>query len=315
MLFRSASQSEQRPNENGQRYDGRRNWNNSRNNRYQNNRRYNNNRLNNYEGKSSYQNQQRANDAEVLQKQEVPEDYESKPRLEINNLTKMGMPELRNLAIQYGMSSDDLAPMKKQELIFVILKAHTEHGGIIFASGALEILPDGYGFLRSPQNSYLPGPDDIYISPSQIRLFNLKTGDTIYGQTRSPKEGERFFALLRIETVNFDEPRVAQTRIPFENLTPLYPNKKFHLETVSSELSTRIVDLFCPIGKGQRLLIVAPPKAGKTILMQKIANAITKNNPEVYLIVLLIDERPEEVTEMERSIHAEIGRASCRERV
>lgn len=160
-----ASQSEQRPNENGQRYDGRRNWNNSRNNRYQNNRRYNNNRLNNYEGKSSYQNQQRANDAEVLQKQEVPEDYESKPRLEINNLTKMGMPELRNLAIQYGMSSDDLAPMKKQELIFVILKAHTEHGGIIFASGALEILPDGYGFLRSPQNSYLPGPDDIYISP------------------------------------------------------------------------------------------------------------------------------------------------------
>ena len=233
-------------------------------------------------------------------------DEESKPKLVINDLTAMGMTQLRELAMKYGFSSDDLAPMKKQELIFVILKAHTEHGGTIFASGALEILPDGYGFLRSPQNSYLPGPDDIYISPSQIRLFNLKTGDTVYGQTRSPKEGERFFALLRIESVNFDEPRVAQTRIPFENLTPLYPNNKLHLETVSTEVSTRILDLFNPIGKGQRLLIVAPPKAGKTILMQKIANAITKNHPEVYLIVLLIDERPEEVTEMERSIQAEV---------
>jgi transcription termination factor Rho len=293
-----------------QQYNGRQRWDNNRGGRYNNNnRRYNNNR-GGYDRQSRYQQQaseQAHADAETLQKQETPpEDYESKPRLLINDLTKMGMPELRNLATQYGMAADDLAPMKKQELIFVILKAHTEHGGIIFASGALEILPDGYGFLRSPQNSYLPGPDDIYISPSQIRLFNLKTGDTIYGQTRSPKEGERFFALLRIETVNFDEPRVAQTRIPFENLTPLYPNNKFHLETVSTELSTRIIDLFCPIGKGQRLLIVAPPKAGKTILLQKIANAITKNNPEVYLIVLLIDERPEEVTEMERSINAEV---------
>lgn len=237
---------------------------------------------------------------------ESMQDYESKPRLEINELTKKGMHELRELAIQFGFTADDLAPMKKQDLIFVILKAHTEHGGIIFASGALEILPDGYGFLRSPQNSYLPGPDDIYISPSQIRLFNLKTGDTVYGQTRSPKEGEKFFALLRIESVNFDEPRIAQTRVPFENLTPLYPNEKLKLETVSTEVSTRIVDLFAPIGKGQRLLIVAPPKAGKTILMQKIANAITANNPEVYLIVLLIDERPEEVTEMERAIQGEV---------
>lgn len=233
-------------------------------------------------------------------------DYDSKPRLEINVLTKKSMPELREMAIQYGALQENLASMKKQDLIFCILKGHTERGGIIFASGALEILPDGYGFLRSPQNNYLPGPDDIYISPSQIRLFNLKTGDTVYGQIRSPKEGERFFALLRVESVNFDDPRVAQTRVPFENLTPLYPNQKFHLETVSTELSTRIVDLFCPIGKGQRLLIVAPPKAGKTILMQKIANAITANNPEVYLIVLLIDERPEEVTEMERSIKAEV---------
>ncbi|WP_022930766.1 transcription termination factor Rho [Treponema bryantii] len=234
------------------------------------------------------------------------EENANKPRLLINELTKESMPELRERAIQYGFTADDLAPMKKQDLIFVILKAHTEHGGIIFAEGSLEILPDGYGFLRSPQNSYLPGPDDIYISPSQIRLFNLKTGDTVYGQTRSPKEGERFFALLRIEKINYDEPRVAQTRVPFENLTPLYPNEKLRLETVSTEVSTRIVDLFAPIGKGQRLLIVAPPKAGKTILMQKIANAITTNNPEVYLIVLLIDERPEEVTEMERAIKGEV---------
>ena len=293
------------PAEGNQHYERQQHWdnnNNNRNGRYNNrNGRYNNNRQNNYDRQA----QARA-EVEANQKIENPEEYESKPRLLINDLTKMGMPELRNLAIQYGLAADDLAPMKKQELIFVILKAHTEHGGIIFASGALEILPDGYGFLRSPQNSYLPGPDDIYISPSQIRLFNLKTGDTIYGQTRSPKEGERFFALLRIETVNFDEPRVAQTRIPFENLTPLYPNNKFHLETVSTELSSRIIDLFSPIGKGQRLLIVAPPKAGKTILMQKIANAITANNPEVILIVLLIDERPEEVTEMQRSIKAEV---------
>ena len=231
---------------------------------------------------------------------------DAKPRLSINDLTKMSMPGLRDLAAQYGIPRDDLAPMKKQELIFVILKSHTEHGGIIFASGALEILPDGYGFLRSPQNSYLSGPDDIYISPSQIRLFNLKTGDTVYGQIRSPKEGERFFALLRIETVNDDETRAAQTRIPFENLTPLHPDEKLNLETKSEEFSTRIINLFSPIGKGQRALIVAPPKAGKTILMQKIANAITTNHPEVYLIVLLIDERPEEVTEMERSIHAEV---------
>lgn len=236
----------------------------------------------------------------------LSEDNANKPRLLINDLTIKSMPELREMAMQYGFTADDLAPMKKQDLIFVILKAHTEHGGIIFASGALEILPDGYGFLRSPQNSYLPGPDDIYISPSQIRLFNLKTGDTVYGQTRSPKEGERFFALLRIESVNFDEPRIAQTRVPFENLTPLYPDEKLKLETVSTEISGRIVDLFAPIGKGQRLLIVAPPKAGKTILMQKVANAITANNPEVYLIVLLIDERPEEVTEMERAIKGEV---------
>ncbi len=285
-------------------WENNRRWgNNGYGNRY-NNRRYGGNRYNS--GSYDHSAQSRLEAVEAAQRIDNPEEYESKPRLSINDLTKMGMQEIRNLATQYGMTADDLAPMKKQDLIFTTLKAHTEHGGIIFASGALEIHPDGYGFLRSPQNSYLPGPDDIYISPSQIRLFNLKTGDTIYGQIRSPKEGERFFALLRIETVNFDEPRVAQTRIPFENLTPLYPKEKFHLETISTELSTRIVDLFVPIGKGQRLLIVAPPKAGKTILMQKVANAIRKNNPESYIIVLLIDERPEEVTEMERSIDAEV---------
>ncbi|MDY6398418.1 MAG: transcription termination factor Rho [Treponema sp.] len=295
-----------------------RNYRNYRN--YNNNRgEYNNNRENNYNNqrgrfdrRQSYRERiaarNAARDEATAQAQiiENPEEFESKPKLLINDLTKMSMPELRNLAIEYGYPEEELPAMKKQDLIFVILKSHTERGGLIFASGSLEILPDGYGFLRSPQNSYLPGPDDIYISPSQIRLFNLKTGDTIYGQTRSPKEGERFFALLRIMTVNFDEPRVAQTRVPFENLTPLYPKEKLTLETISTEYSTRIIDLFAPIGKGQRLLIVAPPKAGKTTILQKVANAITTNNPEVYLIVLLIDERPEEVTDMERAIKGEV---------
>ncbi len=243
---------------------------------------------------------------DVVVTEEEIQNNESKPRLSINELTKMGMHDLRRLAGEYGIAPDELAPMKKQEIIFVVLKAHTAHGGIIFASGALEILPDGYGFLRSPQNSYMPGSDDIYISPSQIRLFNLKTGDTVYGQIRSPKEGERFFAILRIESVNDQETREAQVRIPFENLTPLHPDERLNLETKTEEVSTRLINLFSPIGKGQRALIVAPPKAGKTILMQRIANAITENHPEVYLIVLLIDERPEEVTEMERTINAEV---------
>nr|WP_318711787.1 transcription termination factor Rho [uncultured Treponema sp.] len=304
-----SSENEGRRNFQSNRRNDNRGWNNNGNyrnnfNRNQNNR----NNFNNRRYNNNYEKNLQARLEAVRKAQEIenPEEYESKPRLVINNLTKMSMPELRELAAQYGLSGEDLPSMKKQDLIFCILKAHTEHGGIIFAEGALEILPDGYGFLRSPQNNYLPGPDDIYISPSQIRLFNLKTGDTVYGQTRSPKDGEKFFALLRIETVNYEDPSVAQTRIPFENLTPLYPNEKLRLETTSTEMSTRIVDLFAPIGKGQRLLIVAPPKAGKTTLMQKVANAITTNNPEVHLIVLLIDERPEEVTEMERAIKGEV---------
>ena len=229
-----------------------------------------------------------------------------KPRLTINELIRLNMMDLRKLADAYNISHDDMVSLKKQEVVFAILKAHTERGGIIYAYGSLEILPDSYGFLRSPQNSYLPGPDDIYISPSQIRLFALKTGDTVYGQIRSPKEGERFFAMLRVETVNYDDPTVAQNRIPFDNLTPLYPNQKLDLETTPEGVSERVINLFCPIGKGQRAIIVAPPRTGKTIMMQKIANAITKNHPEVYLIVLLIDERPEEVTDMERTVRAEV---------
>jgi transcription termination factor Rho len=229
-----------------------------------------------------------------------------KSRLCINELIRLNMMDLRELAVRYGVSHEDMVSMKKQEIVFAILKQHTERSGVIYAYGSLEILPDGYGFLRSPQNSYLPGPDDIYIGPSQIRLFALKTGDTIYGQIRSPKESERFFAMLRIETVNYEDPTMAQNRIHFDNLTPLYPDRKLHLETTTGGISERIIDLFCPIGKGQRALIVAPPRTGKTIMMQRIANAITQNHPEVYLIVLLIDERPEEVTDMERTVRAEV---------
>ena len=227
-------------------------------------------------------------------------------RLQINELSSMSMTELRDLARTLDIPHDRLVAMRKQELIFAILKAHTERGGTIYAYGALEILPDGYGFLRSPNYSYLPGPDDIYISPSQIRLFNLKTGDTVAGQIRSPKEGERFFAMLRVESVNMDEPQVAQTRIPFDNLLPVYPNVRLNLETKSGDISTRLINLFCPIGKGQRGLIVSPPKAGKTILLQKIANAIIENQPDVLLFVLLIDERPEEVTDMQRNVKGEV---------
>lgn len=227
-------------------------------------------------------------------------------KLSINELSKMNVPELRDFAVQEGLNRDTLVSLKKQDMIFSILKAHTQQGGQIHAYGSLEILPDGYGFLRSPQNSYLPGPDDIYISPSQIRLFNLRTGDTVAGQIRPPKEGERFFAMLRVEGVNSDDPAVAQTRVPFDNLTPLYPMQRIDMETRNGDTSTRMINLFCPIGKGQRGLIVSPPRTGKTILLQRVANAITANHPEVFLIVLLIDERPEEVTDMRRNVDGEV---------
>ena len=247
-----------------------------------------------------------AQGAEGTAKERPAVSAQSDNRLHINDLSQMSMPDLRSLASKMGVTHEALVSMKKQEIIFQILKGHTERGGVIYAFGALEILPDGYGFLRSPNYSYLPGPDDIYISPSQIRLFNLKTGDTVAGQIRSPKEGERFFAMLRVETVNFDPPLVAQTRVPFDNLTPLYPDEMLNLETSTEEISTRMINLFCPIGKGQRGLIVSPPRTGKTILLQKIANAITANHPEVFVIVLLIDERPEEVTDMQRNVKGEV---------
>jgi transcription termination factor Rho len=230
----------------------------------------------------------------------------TKAKMSINELTRMSLPDLRELAVQMGKNRDELMLLKKQELIFQILKTHTVNGGVIHAYGSLEILPDGYGFLRSPQNSYLPGSDDIYMSPSQIRLFNLRTGDTVAGQIRPPKEGERFFAMLRVEGVNYDDTSIAQTRVPFDNLTPLYPNERINMETTAGDPSTRLINLFCPIGKGQRGLIVSPPRTGKTILLQKVANAITENNPEIQLIVLLIDERPEEVTDMRRNVNGEV---------
>ncbi len=198
--------------------------------------------------------------------------------------------------------------MRKQELIFKILQAQTEKSGFIFSEGVLETLPDGFGFLRAPDYNYLPGPDDIYVSPSQIRKFDLRTGDTVSGQVRPPKDGERYFALIKVEAVNFEHPDEARNKIFFDNLTPLYPNERLKLETPNGKdnLSARVLDLLTPIGKGQRGLIVAPPRTGKTMLLQTIANSITANHPEVILIVLLIDERPEEVTDMQRSVNGEV---------
>src|SRR5216117_2552059 len=196
--------------------------------------------------------------------------------------------------------------MRKQELIFQILRAQTEKNGLIFSEGVLECLPDGFGFLRAPEYNYLPGPDDIYVSPSQIRKFDLHTGDTISGQVRPPKEGERYFALIKVEAVNFEHPDQSREKIFFDNLTPLYPNQRIKLETTKESVSSRVLDILCPIGKGQRGLIVAAPRTGKTMLLQAIANSVTQNHPEIVLIVLLIDERPEEVTDMQRSVNGEV---------
>lgn len=224
--------------------------------------------------------------------------------MDIVELKSKTINELGDLAEQLQIPG--VSGLKKSELIFKILEAQTEQDGLIFAEGVLEVLTEGYGFLRSPDYNYLPGPDDIYVSPSQIKKFDLRTGDTVSGQVRPPKETERYFALLKIEAVNHENPEVAKHKILFDNLTPLYPQSKLKLELESKDATTRIMDLLTPVGKGQRGLITSPPKAGKTIILQKIANSITANHPEVKLIVLLIDERPEEVTDMERTVKAEV---------
>tara|TARA_B100001123_G_scaffold430299_1_gene550018 strand:- start:2683 stop:4128 length:1446 start_codon:yes stop_codon:yes gene_type:complete len=227
-----------------------------------------------------------------------------KETLNIGALKDMSISRLTQVAKDFNVTG--ATGMRKQELIFQILKAQTEKSGFIFSEGVLEVLPDGFGFLRAPDYNYLPGPDDIYVSPSQIRKFDLQTGDTVSGQIRPPKEGERYFALIKVEAVNFESPDQVRDKIFFENLTPLYPEDRLLLESEPSNLSGRVMDLMTPIGKGQRGLIVAAPRTGKTMLLQNVAQSIVKNHPEVYLIVLLIDERPEEVTDMQRSVNGEV---------
>lgn len=226
--------------------------------------------------------------------------------LNIGDLKDMSISELTHIAKEMGI--EGATGLRKQELIFKVLAAQTEKSGLIFSQGVLETLPDGFGFLRAPEYNYLPGPDDIYVSPSQIRKFDLRTGDTVSGQIRPPKEGERYFALIKVEAINFEAPEQSREKIFFDNLTPLYPDEQLTLEIESdpTKISARVMDLVTPIGKGQRALIVAPPRTGKTMLLQTIANSITENHPEVTLIVLLIDERPEEVTDMQRSVKGEV---------
>ncbi|MEL0224756.1 MAG: transcription termination factor Rho, partial [Gammaproteobacteria bacterium] len=227
--------------------------------------------------------------------------------MNLTELKKKSMPQL--LEIAESMNLENLARSRKQDVIFSILKAHAKSGEDIYGDGVLEILSDGFGFLRSADSSYLAGPDDIYVSPSQIRRFNLRKGDSISGKIRPPKDSERYFALLKVDEINFDKPENAKNKILFENLTPLFPQERLTMEQgngSTEDLTARIIDLVCPIGKGQRALIVSPPKAGKTLMLQNIANSIVRNNPECYLIVLLIDERPEEVTEMQRTVRGEV---------
>ncbi len=223
------------------------------------------------------------------------------------NLKELKTKKISDLiTLAHGFNVEGAAGMRRQDLIFAILNAQADKNGMIFGEGILEILPDGFGFLRAPDYNYLPGPDDIYVSPSQIRKFGLRTGDTVTGQIRPPKDSERYFALLKVESINFEGPEAAREKILFDNLTPLYPNQRLHLEYDSKNYTSRIIDLLSPIGKGQRALIVAAPRTGKTMMMQNIANAITANHPDVVLIVLLIDERPEEVTDMQRSVKGEV---------
>jgi transcription termination factor Rho len=224
--------------------------------------------------------------------------------MNVSELKSKKINELTQLAKQ--LKIEGYAGMRKQELIFSLLQAQIEKNGLIYGEGTLEILPDGFGFLRAPSYNYLPGPDDIYVSPSQIRRFNLRTGDTVSGQIRQPKESERYFALLKVEAINYEDPEAARDKILFDNLVPLYPELKINLEVESENYSSRIMDLLTPIGFGQRGLIVSPPRSGKTMLLQNIANSITRNHKDIILFVLLIDERPEEVTDMERSVRGEV---------
>ncbi|MBI3584508.1 MAG: transcription termination factor Rho [Nitrospinae bacterium] len=224
--------------------------------------------------------------------------------MNIVELKDKTISELNIIAKDLGVQG--ASGLRKQELMFKVIEAQTEKNGLIFGEGVLEILPDGFGFLRAPSYNYLPGPDDIYVSPSQIRRFDMRTGDTVSGQVRHPKEGERYFALIKVEAINFEDPEAAKEKILFDNLTPLYPMERVRLEASNGDLSTRVLDLVDPIGKGQRGLIVAPPRTGKTMLLQSLANSITANHPEIVLIVLLIDERPEEVTDMQRSVKGEV---------
>jgi transcription termination factor Rho len=226
------------------------------------------------------------------------------PTLDLVELKDMSIQNLNLVAKEMNIAG--AAGLRKQELIFKILQTQAEKSGLIFSEGVLECLPDGFGFLRAPEYNYLPGPDDVYVSPSQIRRFDLRTGDTISGQIRPPKEGERYFALIKVDAINFEPPEEARNKIFFDNLTPLYPNERLKLETVRDNYSGRVMDLLTPVGKGQRGLIVSPPRTGKTMLLQSLANSITTNHPEVTLIVLLIDERPEEVTDMQRSVRGEV---------
>ena len=239
---------------------------------------------------------------------EAPEkdgrDFGSEGFLNLADLKEMSISKLTSIA--KGMDVPGATGMRKQELIFKVLAAQTEKSGLIFSEGVLETLPDGFGFLRAPEYNYLPGPDDIYVSPSQIRKFDLRTGDTVSGQIRPPKEGERYFALIKVEAINFESPDQAREKVFFDNLTPLYPDEMLKMEVTQENLSARVIDLVTPLGKGQRGLIVAPPRTGKTMLLQTIANSVTQNHPEVTLIVLLIDERPEEVTDMQRSVNGEV---------
>jgi transcription termination factor Rho len=230
--------------------------------------------------------------------------------MNLAELKQKKISELTQMGKEFNV--EGASGMRKQELIFALLQAQTEKNGLIYGEGVLEILPDGFGFLRAPDYNYLPGPDDIYVSPSQIRRFNLRTGDTTSGQIRSPKDNERYFALLKVESVNFEDPEVSRDKILFDNLTPLYPNERIQLETDDpANYSIRVMDLLTPIGKGQRGLIVSPPRTGKTMLLQNIANSISRNFNDIILIVLLIDERPEEVTDMQRSVKALMNRPSA----